>query len=169
MEYAHKVSKLVKGKMYLVAHAHIINKISDHHWADIPVIPIPHKDEAFAPLVSEHYHLDMRFGMPTYVKHKYCIQDAKSNHPVLIEDWFAYYVEKIIYLPKRCLRLNTGLNPPQDAVKYNNWYKSMLGKSCAGKRCPHYGATMIEDNGKMYCPMHNLHADPLTLKVVEPY
>lgn len=170
MEYAHKVSKLVKGKTYLVAHAQIVSSFKTI-WANVPIIPILHKDEKFAPHIGEHYHLDMRFSTPPYVKHKFVIDKSQSNVPVLKNDIYGFYIAEIIFLEKKCLRLNTSLKIPQtkSADRYHEWYKSMIGKSCAGKRCPHYGATMIEDNGKIYCPMHNLHADPLTLKVVAPY
>lgn len=169
MEYAHRVSTLKIGQVYLVAHAKIVNEISGHHWADVPVIPIPHLDKAFAPGIKEHYHLDIRFGMPFYVKSKFRVENYHSNCPVMLKDWLGYNVVEIIFKPKKCLRLNTGINPPEKATKYWKWYESMLGKSCKGKKCPHYGATMIEADGKIYCPMHHLHADPITLKVVNPY
>lgn len=172
MEYAHKADILIIGRKYLVAHARIIRKLSDSFWGDVPIIPILHKDEAFAPGIDEHYHLDMRFGMPQYIKWRFAVNNSKSRMPVLKEDNYGYMISEIVFIEKKCLRLNTGLNIPEDkerTKRYDLWYKSMLGKSCAGKRCPHYGAIMIEDKGKIYCPMHNLHADLITLKVVNPY
>jgi uncharacterized Zn finger protein (UPF0148 family) len=45
----------------------------------------------------------------------------------------------------------------------------MIGKSCKGKKCPHFGANMIEKNGELVCPIHNLKGDLKTLKIVKSY
>lgn len=58
------------------------------------------------------------------------------------------------------MRLTTGINPPTHAKNYNDWYKSMIGKSCAGKKCPHLGTIMIEQDGVLVCPLHNLKGCP---------
>lgn len=47
------------------------------------------------------------------------------------------------------------------------WYNSFLGKSCAGKKCPHLGTTMIEQEGKLVCPLHKLQGCLKTLKIIE--
>lgn len=167
MEYAHKVKQLEVGKYYLVAHAEMKNSMFDDIWDWIPVIPIIHKD-SFAPHISDHYHLDMRFRINERIKYKYNIKDNKSAAPVIIDDSFLYKAHRIVYKRKKCISLNTGLyldnvHPEHDFFK---WAESMKGKSCKGRKCPHFGAMMNEIDGELVCPMHGLKGDILTEKII---
>lgn len=44
-----------------------------------------------------------------------------------------------------------------------------VGKSCKGKKCPHFGTTMIEKDGVLICPLHNLKGSLKTSKIVKSY
>jgi hypothetical protein len=160
MEYAHKTSNLVVGKWYLVAHAEIKNSITGQIWDWIPVIPIIHKD-AFAPHVDDHYHIDMRFNTNWAIKNKFNIKTNQTAVPILINDAYQFKAHRIIYKRKKCISLQTGLyldnvHPEHDFFK---WAESMKGKSCKGRKCPHFGAVMNEINGLLVCPMHGLIGD----------
>jgi hypothetical protein len=160
MEYAHKVSSLVIGKWYLVAHAEMRNSITGQIWDWIPVIPIIHKD-SFAPHVDDHYHLDLRFSINWAIKNKFNIKNNQTAVPVLINDSYQFKAHRIVYKRKKCIRLDTGLylDNVHPEHSFFQWQSSMLGKSCKGRKCPHFGAIMSEINGKLVCPMHGLIGD----------
>lgn len=160
LEYAHKVSKLEVGKWYLVAHAEMKNNLTNNIWDWIPVIPIAHTD-SFAPHVDTHYHLDMRFCINSTIKYKFNIRNNQSEVPVVINDAWQYKAHKIVYKRKKCISLNTGLNLNRVHEEHDffKWVNSMKGKSCKGRKCPHFGATMNEVNGELVCPMHGLKGD----------
>jgi len=170
MEYAHKVSKLVIGKNYLVAHAILKMGYFKETIISIPINPLKHNDNQFSD-VGSHYHIDGRFPVRVANKHDFNVDKFGRTNIIITSDseYCRYEIKDIRYYKRKCIRLTTGLKPPDTADKYNDWYKSMIGKSCAGKRCPHYGATMIEVNGKLFCPLHNLHGNIKTMKIVEPY
>lgn len=177
MQYAHKVSKLVVGRYYLVAHAEIIfdNNTRIHH---IPVLPHLHKDPQFGKAGEfEHYHIDGRFYASAFIRYRFRIdENGKTNYVIYLqkEPSFLgnYIVKSIVYKKTVCMGLTTGVRPPVESIypddaPYMKWYNKYIGKSCKGKKCPHFGTMMIEDNGVLSCPMHGLHADSKTEIIIK--
>ena len=157
------------GKFYNVKCAKIQwrNGAIEH----VPVIGIVHQDKAFD-FPHNHVHVDGRF---IGKRMSYSVNDAGQTNRVIRTDAETYYdfftgkfIEFVIKR-KKCIRLTTGLNPPnpqefyydnqRKGAKYWAWYRSMVGKSCRGRKCPHLGTIMHEQNGKLVCPLHNLVGD----------
>jgi len=65
--------------------------------------------------------------------------------------------------------LTTGLLSPHvvPPVKgWKEWYANYIGKSCKGRKCPHYGTHMLEVNGSLLCPLHHLKGDIETETII---
>jgi hypothetical protein len=126
----------------------------------IPVIGGIHSDPQFG-TNHRHIHIDGRFiGKNSY----FWIDEGITNHIIFVDGEFNQSNKFIEFVVKRrkCMRLTTGIRPPHPkngGLEYWQWYKSMIGKSCAGKRCPHFGTVMHERDGKLVCPLHNLEGD----------
>ncbi len=158
------------GKFYNVRCALMIRQKNDVHYY-MPVIGVAHED-TFAAL-GKHYHIDGRFvgkeGELVNFKDGFTNQVCECvPHKT---DPYRMFVGQIVIRRRKCKRLITGVNPPKEAFKYGKyaeWYNSMIGKSCKGKKCPHYGTTMQERGGKLICPLHNLIGCPTTEKII-PY
>lgn len=139
----------------------------------VPIIPLKHGDPQFG-VEADHYHIDGRFDYKEAVRiGKFTIVAGMTSQVVIADEEATMYHNKfrileIKFLKKKCLRKETGI-PPDVSMLYEDWYNKFLGKSCAGKKCPHFGTQMITVNGKTYCPLHGLYADPETLVVVNPY
>lgn len=120
----------------------------------LPIIGIEHADPQFD-FKEKHYHYDGRFS-------NYGI-DGRANEVIETSGRRTEYkFLGIVVRRRKCMRLNTGLIVPDTTWEMNNhwfvlWYKSMLGKSCAGRKCPHLGTIMESKNGVLVCPLHNLH------------
>lgn len=155
---------VVVGKFYNVRCAEIKN-CNDVTFAFVPVIGEKHKDAQFGVDFS-HIHIDGRFAGE---KDYYNVDaDGKTNMILQFDkagDW-SNYVYQIVIKRRKCKRLTTGIKPPEKAEKYNKWYDSMVGKSCKGKKCPHLGTTMREENGQLICPLHNLKGCPTSEVIV---
>lgn len=180
MEKAHEAQQLEIGKKYLVAHAVMVNECGSVPMATlsyIPIIPILHKDKQFG-VDIKHYHHDGRFAFTADKSlGNFMVDDkGKTNHIIYDDPKFqgGNKVLRIVYKQKECIRLTTGIKPPrrntkhykEGGKKYHEWYQSMIGQSCAGKRCPHLGAIMIEEKGKLVCPLHKLKGNIKTEKVI---
>lgn len=173
MEYAHKVENCIIGREYLVAHAKLkmINRCDEIVF--VPIIPLKHADLQFV-FKDEHYHIDGRFDCnDAKTNAGFDIVGGVTNQIVILDEksprHYAYKIIGIEYLVKKCLRKKTGIDPPKNSILYNSWYDTYLGKSCAGKKCPHFGTQMITVKGKTFCPLHNLHADPIKEIIVPIY
>ncbi len=138
----------------------------------VPVIGIPHKDLSFGPDIK-HYHIDGRFtrgrnGIYDTDKNGITNGFVAAEH----HDFITANLVDIVLKRIKCKRLTTGANPPfanlwGELTKYALWYNTQLGKSCAGKKCPHLGTVMHEHDGKLICPLHGLHGD-LVKQVIIP-
>lgn len=157
------------GKFYNVVCARLRkNDVSTYL---VPIIGEIHQDKQFS-VNYKHIHIDGRF-IPN--KFELNIIDGFSNYIIACEQT---NVNNLLInfeiAKKKCYRLETGISPPNPERNifvhqrncyepkgyiYWKWYKSMIGKSCAGKRCPHLGTKMHERNGKLVCPLHNLEGD----------
>lgn len=141
------------GRYYMVPCARVVEKATDKFLAYVPVIGKPHRDPQFG-VAQEHYHIDGRF---IHLGNRFMLDDyGRTNKIISTQDESFEFAEQIVYMKKRCIRLTTGINPPPGAKSYYEWYDTMVGKSCKGKRCPHLGTLMHERNGELVCPLHNL-------------
>lgn len=154
------------GKFYNVKCAEVKNGFNHNTFCYVPVIGEKHKDPQFG-VDWVHYHIDGRFSTE---KDYYDVDSLGRTNRVLsavpIEKWQSDYVFKIVVKRRKCRRLTTGLIPPSHANKYWDWYKTMVGKSCAGKKCPHLGTAMVEIEGQLICPLHSLIGNLKTNKII---
>lgn len=158
------LSNLQIGKFYNVRCAKVKRNFKKK-FVLVPIIGDSHIDSQFN-ITFEHYHIDGRF---TARNSFYNVDSLGRTNKIIQLDksdrWFDS-VEKIVIVRKKCLRLTTGINPPANSFKYNKWYDSMIGKKCEGKKCPHLGTEMLEANGQLVCPLHNLKVSLTTNLVV---
>jgi len=161
------------GKLYWRPCAEIMT-IPDGKIYYIPVFEHLHADKQFD-FPDEHYHIDGRFEMEPRMKQQFNCWDGYTAAVIVPDNSSTYSFLSISQTKVKCERLHTGLRIPAHPnekqipklEKYNNWYKTFVGKKCEGKLCPHFGTTMLEKDGQLVCPMHNLKADSNTLEIVE--
>jgi len=155
-------TEVIIGKYYMVPHAKLKHGNATSY---VAIIGGKHKDQQFG-TNKMHWHVDGRF------RHKYYDfkpnNDGKTNQVVWEEHHSYEPVKEIVFRRKKCLRLTTGIEPPNYAKKYFDWYRTMIGKSCAGKKCPHLGTTMHESGGELVCPLHDLRGCP-TQEIIFPH
>lgn len=187
--FAHEQSVLEVGKRYTVAHAKLQGYwMQRKEYSLIPIIPNAHTDTQFD-INYEHFHIDGRFFIAERDRSRLDIIAGLTNTilPVSDSDFkeTAFSVSsELIYKVRKCLQLETGLDviipqrdlpplPPCDIVNPNStagywkWYSQWVGRSCKGKRCPHLGTVMMEGNGILKCPLHNLIGSVETEKIIE--
>lgn len=150
------------GKMYTVECAGYETPAGRVYW--VPIIGPKHSDGQLG-VKEQHYHVDGRFtnmyvnqlGQTSTVLH---VDHAREHRFIGIEK-----------RRKKCQRLTTGLPVPKGILRadnlYSRWYKSMIGKSCKGRKCPHYGQKMITVKGRLECPLHGLVGDPEKEVIIE--
>ncbi|WEA01708.1 hypothetical protein [Mucilaginibacter sp. SJ] len=139
----------------------------------VPVFDHLHADPQFG-FEYEHYHIDGRFEMHPRVRHWFNIKYGYTLTVIVKHDMGSYNFKGIIQQSLKCEWERTGLlfiKQPKEKQRenlksYETWYESFVGRSCKGRRCPHYGTEMLENNGQLVCPMHHLTADLLTEKVM---
>jgi len=143
---------------------------------NVPILGVEHADKTF-PFTKRHYHIDGRFckrgddEIDAYTVTK----DGKTNVIVITDNeylegrWANFRFSRIVYKNIVAKSTTTGLDFSKKEVpeKIADWQKKMIGKSCAGKRCPHLGTTMHESDGFLVCPLHNLRGDIHTEKIIE--
>lgn len=134
----------------------------------VPIFDLLHKDPQFTH-PYHHYHLDGRF-VGKKVQSQFSMKGGRTNCAVWTDEpnnkgWIP--IRKVIKTLK-CKRNEAGLitNHLNKSSRYWKWYDSMIGKSCAGKKCPHLGTEMLERNGKLVCPLHNLVGDIKTELII---
>lgn len=165
MEKVTEEINLVVGKFYLVPCAKLVKRFSPFKTIFVPIIGIKHKDVQFG-VDYNHYHIDGRFSK---IGDVYGVDSLGKTNGIIDSDnekYIAYITEEIVFKKLKCKRLTTGIKPPDNSGKYHTWYKTMIGKSCAGKRCPHLGTMMLEEDGVFLCPLHGLIGDHKTNKIV---
>lgn len=179
-----KVEKLTQqtnvkiGETYLVACVEVFNYFGGVV-GYLPVIGILHNDKAFGVQIN-HYHIDGRFTRRGELGldidghgRTNNIMPVSRNNKTHYSHWSR---GKIKWMPRECLRKTTGIKPKSPEYlssvhhpgqkRYSDWVNTMIGKSCAGKRCPHLGTTMKNRNGQLVCPLHNLIGDKKTNKII---
>jgi hypothetical protein len=156
----------VIGETYKVPCAEIVLK-EDGRAYFLPVIDLPHSDRAFD-FPHRHYHIDGRFDIHPRMKHRLEIQDGYTSTIILTDGSSMYEFNGIVSQTLVCKQATTGLAIPPHNQKYLNWYEGYIGHYCTGQKCPHLGMEMLEQNGKLICPLHGLTADAPTLKII-PY
>lgn len=140
----------------------------------VPVLDHLHADPEFG-FPHEHYHIDGRFELHPRLQHWMKVQDGHTLAVIVKHDEGAYQFLGIVPQRLRCERLETGLTfSPEPTEKqavnltaYREWYAGFVGRECKGRRCPHYGTEMLERDGLLVCPMHELTADAGTLKIID--
>lgn len=156
------------GKFYNVPCAIVevlTGKYAGKKWI-VPIIGISHVDTKFGNLPLPHYHLDGRFTSGKNGPYDTDEYGYTSGVVVSCDTVFSKFIG-IETKRKKCKRLTTGLSMGiRKDERYSEWYKSMLGKSCKGKKCPHFGTEMLEREGVLVCPLHNLTGDILKEKII---
>lgn len=163
----------IVGKFYDVP---CIRAISTDRF--VAILPHKHTDMQFGSEVAAkpHYHFDTRF----FAKHDYQLlatdfrERCASVHVVSPEhaEWavrFGYRnYDEIRVLKRKCQSTFTGHMKAQlsSGSKAAAWYRSQIGKSCAGRICPHFRQPMLERDGVLECPYHGLIGDPKTEKII---
>lgn len=162
------------GRYYKVRCAKMVDEVGNFYF--VPIIGEAHFDLQFG-FKEKHYHIDGRFVGKDEHSRMTFEKGGLTNAVCSIEPSMSIFVVKDVVLKRRkCRRMVTGLRPPKrtdkdfygrsKAEKYWNWYDKMVGKSCKGKRCPHLGTEMREQDGKLVCPLHNLIGDKETELII---
>lgn len=135
----------------------------------IPVLGHQHSDPQFG-FPQPHYHVDGRFEIHPRMLHRLNIKQGLTNTVITDDPDTGYEFLRIVSVKLKCERESTGLLPPavitENYQKYLDWYQTFIGQRCKGKRCPHLGTEMLEANGLLVCPMHQLTADAGNFKIV---
>lgn len=154
---AHEQSLLEIGKYYAVAHVNVKNpKSTQQIDIDVPIIPIWHNDKKDFGFNFDHYHIDGRFvGNGSKQAKLWNVSNGYATG--VITDKNYNVVSEIFYKVKKCIRLETGV--PGINVFAPKFIEKHRGKSCKGRKCPHWGTTMFEHEGMLVCPMHRLKGD----------
>lgn len=168
-----QLKNLEIGSYYWVPCAEIMMPAPDGRIYYIPVFDHLHADAQFG-FPDQHYHIDGRFAMDPRMKHQFHLKDGHTAAVIVPDVTSGYSFLSIAVQKIKCERLETGLSMPENPTEkqqakinqYETWYKGFIGKSCAGRKCPHFGTAMLETNGFLVCPMHKLTADPLSFKVI---
>ncbi|WP_133300185.1 hypothetical protein [Mucilaginibacter terrenus] len=108
--------------------------------------------------------------------HHFSLRHGRTSAVIPVKGQTSYKLIGICKKQLRCTGHATGLivpDPPNEKQKpkvdmYRRWYDSFVGKRCTGRKCPHLGTAMLESNGILVCPLHNLVADVESLCIV-PY
>jgi hypothetical protein len=134
----------------------------------MPVFGEVHNDKQFG-FPHKHIHADGRFAGTKEMNEVYMDDEGKTNHVLTFPGSSSpFTVQGFVNKVRKCKRLTTGIKPPRrhrnafgDPMQspFNDWVDSMKGKSCKGKKCPHLGTKMFEENGILVCPLHNLISD----------
>lgn len=171
-------TELVVGKYYKVPCAVIVlvngyNRIGGPIEVAVPIINLNHRDPSFTN-GHKHFHIDARFTNLKQDKY-YHIKGGLTDcviwtKPAEMQQALDHYFRRVETRTLKCKRLITGLSNEQipHSKRYNEWYSEQLGKSCAGRKCPHYGTKMQLINGVLVCPLHNLQGCATTEKII-PY
>ncbi len=164
--------QFVVGEAYWRPCAEIMT-IPDGRIYYIPVFDHLHADTQFD-FPDEHYHIDGRFEMEPRMKQQFNCWDGYTAAVIVPTKTASYSFLSISETKVLCERSGTGLKvlkTPDDkqfpkVEKYRLWYESYIGRYCKGKKCPHFGTAMLEKDGLLVCPMHNLTASADTLEVI---
>jgi hypothetical protein len=154
----------VQGEKYSIPCAEITIR-EDSRVYYLPVIDLPHSDPAFD-FPHHHYHIDGRFDIHPRMKHRLGIHDGFTLTVILTEGTDLYSFNCIVN-QLTCEQKFTGLAVPPGNEKYLRWYRDYIGRSCAGRKCPHLGTAMLAQDGRLVCPLHGLTADTNTLKICQ--
>ena len=150
MKKVEEVDKVEIGKFYWVKCGDVESDSGSIIYKNLPIIGKSHTDPQFGVDFS-HYHVDGRFTKMVVdnLGLTNCIYGDGKNKNI-------YHLTRIQYRKKKCIRTTTGIKPPPSSDNYDKWYQTFFGKSCKGKKCPHLGTKMLEHDGKLICPLHNL-------------
>lgn len=160
------------GKMYKVLcisafPQHVADEINKGVMMWMPVVPFAHEDH-FPSLgwIPKHYHYDTRFMSAKELD--WCSADdyrtGSVSRPLLGEWGHNTPVEKVML--RKCRTAIAG-GMPLPMGQLTQFEQSHYGKSCKGKKCPHWGMPMVERaNGVLECPLHGLFGDAATERII---
>jgi len=165
------MTDLKVGEFYNVTCAEIM--MDDGRNYLLPIFDNLHADKQFG-FRHEHYHIDGRFEMHPRMKHEFNLQSGHTASVILPQGGKHYLFIGIVSQELKCERITTGLAIPKSPNEmqrtriesYNKWYESYIGKICEGRKCPHLGTNMIEIDGMLVCPLHNLTAKLSDLQII---
>lgn len=145
----------------------------------LPIQGPLHFDKKFG-VPEKHYHIDGRFlpigatGIFIHSQHDSTQLNGLNNNGVFPSAYNKGFKYKLVGLMPRILKAvypTTGLNISEGAFyegeRYNDWYNTYLGRDIVNGLCPHNRATMLLENGKLRCPLHDLHGCPKTNKIIQ--
>lgn len=175
MEAIDEATPVEVGKYYTIRCT--MMKMYDGSVYFVPIIGEMHKDPQFG-FNLEHYHIDGRFAKTGSGRFDYTVDhEGRTNGIVTPLEIIETEFLKVITRRLKCRRLTTGLRPPgkysleatnnPNAGKYWAWRATMTGKSCKGRKCPHLGTVMSEQNGVLVCPLHNLTGSIETETIID--
>jgi hypothetical protein len=174
MDFVTPSTLLEIGKYYNVPCAML--KIYDGSVLFVPTIGEKHKDPQFS-VDDDHYHIDGRFAKVGSGANYTVDHEGRTNGIVCAGEFNGAELIKVVTRRLKCRRLTTGLRPPEkysveakgskNAAKYWAWRANMVGKSCKGRKCPHLGTTMLEQDGVLVCPLHNLVGSVETETIID--
>lgn len=165
------MADLMIGEFYNVTCAEIM--MDDGRDYFLPIFDNLHADKQFG-FPHEHYHIDGRFYLEPRMKQFFELEDGHTAAVIRPDGTKHYLFVGLVEKKLKCERLATGLAIPKSPTEdqrsriesYNKWYESFVGKKCEGRKCPHLGTDMLENDGKLVCPLHNLTAGLADLKVI---
>ncbi len=125
----------------------------------VPILGNLHEDPELNQFVGKHYHVDGRFATPV-VKHIFSMIGGITNHVIMIKDSTTnpYKFVKTSTRLMKCVRTETGVNPPMGSIHYQNWQRKYVGKEVKNGICPHLGTVMQKQGKFLVCPLHGLVA-----------
>lgn len=184
--WAHETPNIIPGQHYRVWCAVVWKwtkgNIGSYQYL-LPVSPILHKDDKFG-VRHKHYHVDGRFQLIepidgyAYYQHYSDETKGRNNAGVFFcnpSNRISGESVGILGLMPKILMARyaaTGLSISFFAFKnenggYATWYRAQIGKRITKGRCPHWGALMIPEGGKLRCPLHDLHGCPKTNRIIK--
>lgn len=160
------------GVYYDIPCAEIL--MDDSRIYHIPVFDHLHADPQFG-FPQPHYHIDGRFYMEPRMLQFFKVIDGHTSAVITEAHKGSYILQKIVLKAVLCERNATGISIPAEPDNeqkpkiemYHNWYRKYIGQICEGRKCPHFGTQMLEKQGMLVCPMHELTADLITGIITE--
>lgn len=156
------------GKYYLVP-CLWVSKIKSQFHEFVPVIPFLHSDPQFGTenAKKKHFHFDCRF-LNSEVRLYFDVFNNRTMRVLTIDILESVVLHHVLM---QCVSTETGLESNLTAGRLmpeqtKTWYKSQIGKSCAGKKCPHYGVEMLENGDFLECPLHGLIGSQKSNKII---
>jgi len=135
----------------------------------IALVPFLHSDKDINETAAmPHYHIDSRFntkGELDSLRSDYNRRTKGRLSAIFMAENGSAMLD-VQYMT--CRRIHpTGL-VLCTSRDFNQWANKYLGKSCKGKKCPHWGMPMVDrKNGFLECPLHGLFGSSVTERIID--